>query len=734
MSFQNIKESLYRFYSHLGTMDLYRGLLICFAIAFPIIVGVYTDHLEIGMAIGFGAFACSPSDVNGSKRNLINALLISSTLVFVVSAIAHYLPSNLWLQAGIIGILLFLISLLSIFGFRASLISFSGTFALVLSFAFRAETIHPIIYAALIGLGGIWYLFLALIWYRIIQKKPIDEALSKTLHLTAQYIQTRAELLEPSKNRDHLLKQLYDYQIQLGEQHEALREMLIMQRQSFGKSGYFRKRTLLLIELIDIFELALSHPVNYAKMDHLFANNYPPIQAFKKLMEGMSQQLQELADIKNLDQNYHPSINLQDLSDQVCHEIDAYIEKRGVEDEGGITLRNYYKYQEQQIATSIKILWLLQGQNLQLFPPLSEATAQVYVTQENYSFQILIDSFSFNNIIVKHALRLAVIAIIGFLIGNLFQLQNPYWILLTIIVILRPNYGLTRSRAKARIIGTIIGGLIALGIVYFIHNPWVYAVLGTISMVLALMMFKHNYQTAAAFVTLNIVFVYSLLQPNAWEVIQFRIIDTAIGAALSSLGIIYLWPSWEQHNIHTVIAKSIQKNQTFFKEITQYYERKSPASSYILARKQAFLAVSDLSAAFQRMTQEPNPTNEELQEVYAFVTLNQAFLSGLASISTFIRTQPTTAASDHFLLAAKNINENLNYCKKKLNSDSHQSTAETSPLSPFLQEENTEKFLEKTFEKTNYRDALVLEKQLIINQLQWLYSLSQQMRKRVDKF
>jgi uncharacterized membrane protein YccC len=69
----------------------------------------------------------------------------------------------------------------------------------------------------------------------------------------------------------------------------------------------------------------------------------------------------------------------------------------------------------------------------------------------------------------RHSFRLT-IAILFAWAGNIFEIQNTYWILLTIIVIMRPSYGLTKERSKDRIIGTFIGAAVAFGIVLVTHN------------------------------------------------------------------------------------------------------------------------------------------------------------------------------------------------------------------------------------------------------------------------
>src|SRR5690606_11910183 len=140
-----------------------------------------------------------------------------------------------------------------------------------------------------------------------------------------------------------------------------------------------------------------------------------------------------------------------------------------------------------------------------------------------------------------------------------------------------------------------------------------------------------------------------LLDPNIWKVVQFRIVDTLIGASLATLGILFLWPSWEILGIKPIISKSIKANQDFLKTIVIFYEHKGKLpNSYKVARKEAFLASANLSAAFQRMAQEPRFKQSNLDKFFELVSLNHTFLSSLTSLGPFMRNQPTTEASIDF--------------------------------------------------------------------------------------
>jgi uncharacterized membrane protein YccC len=64
------------------------------------------------------------------------------------------------------------------------------------------------------------------------------------------------------------------------------------------------------------------------------------------------------------------------------------------------------------------------------------------------------------------------------------------------------------------------------------QNVVVYAVLAFVSLVFAFALIQQNYKFAAALITISIIFVYSLINPDAFEVIQYRVIDTIIGATI----------------------------------------------------------------------------------------------------------------------------------------------------------------------------------------------------------
>ena len=130
-----ISENFKELRQFLKSTGFSRAILVGIAVTLPIVLGIQLGYFEIGLALGFGAFWCSPSDVSGSFQHKKIGIIISAALVMVVSFIGGYLHYETCLSLPVLGILSFGIAFISVYGFRASLISFSGLLALALSFA-----------------------------------------------------------------------------------------------------------------------------------------------------------------------------------------------------------------------------------------------------------------------------------------------------------------------------------------------------------------------------------------------------------------------------------------------------------------------------------------------------------------------------------------------------------------------------------------------------------------------
>ena len=718
--------------------DFSKAILLGIALTLPVLIGIKLDVLQIGITITVGALLASPSDVSGSLRHKIIGILFATLLATIVSLIGGYLHISLWLLFPILGLLMFGISYISIYGFRASLISFSGLFALVLSFSNVSTDFPPYERALLIGLGGIWYLSLAVLWHFIFPKAPTEYYLSKTLKLTSDYLRIRGELVAEKKDRSELLKKLLNLQTDLTHIHETLREILISSRTGSGRSDYQGKRLLVFAQLVDILELAMANPVNYSRTDELFKNKPGHLQDFQSLLFAMSERLNFISTNISNPKRLSKSTKIQEALDKVALDVSEYASaSKETLNEPFLMLRNLYKYQSEQVNKIEKIEWLLRNPDRKQVPFIKNEEAKVFLTKQKYDLDVLVENFNLRSPIFRHSLRIAVITMIGYAVGILFLVQNPYWILLTLIVIMRPSYGLTKTRSRERTIGTLIGGALAVGVVFLVQNTMVFGILAIVCLVIAFSMVQRNYKAAATFITLSVVFIYALLRPDIFNVIQYRVVDTIIGAGLATLGNLLLWPAWETQGIQKTLLENIRANRIYLEEIIKFYKNKeSPSHNYKLSRKKAFLAMSDMSAAFQRMTQEPKSRQKNLDKVYEIAVLSHTFLSSLASLSTFIINHPTTPASKSFNLVTDRIIQNLLDAESLLDENISTNIIEGTNDSIDIFESTYGKNIilskeERTQPQSEDFHIKLEETHLVREQLKWLLAMSEKMPKLI---
>lgn len=700
--------------------DFSKAVMGGIAITLPIVLGIELGHLEIGLAIGYGAFWSTPSNVSGSYRHKVYGILFSTALVMVVSFIGGYLNFDAWLLVPVLGLLAFVIAMISVYGFRASLISLCGLLALVLSFAHEPEELAIWQYALLIGVGGMWYLLLATILYRLNPRAQTEEFLFKTYLLTADFLETRGQLIGEQADRKTLQAQLFTQQSELMELHTALREILVTTRKTSGQSIYNGKRLLVFTQLVEILETAVANPVQYDKMDMLFKAHPEYIKSFQTLIFEMSSQLRKIAAARSEKDHLPTNDKLIEYFSLLRAEISTF-RNEGKNTDGNLMLQNLLEYQESQFKKIKEIKWLLGNPNTDALEFIERSVSRRFIVRQDYDPRLLLRNLSFRSSIFKHSLRLSVTLMIGYVLGTVFAFQNPYWILLTIIVIMRPGYGLTKTRSKDRIIGTLIGSAIATGVVFLIQNPYVYGALGVITLIIAFAMLQKNYRAAATFVTLSVIFIYAITIPDILTVIQYRIWDTLLGAGLSLMALLWLWPVWSFLEMRQNMENSVKANRDFLNEISLYYQRKGKMPTTCkIARKDAFVETSNLNAAFQRMAQEPPSKQKNLDKIYEMVELNHVFLSSLSSLSSYIQQHPTTAASEQFIAATAQIDEQLEQVLKLLKEQER----------PYF---DREVFVPKKLTSPKPDGASdereLQEAHLIWEQMRWLDSLSKSMER-----
>lgn len=729
----------------LKSYNFTKGLLISTAAFSAITFCYFYLNMTIGAGAAFGVLLASSSDIPGNKKHHIYGILISLSLAVISYITIHLTIPHPYLLIPTLAILVFVNSYISVYGFRASLIAFSGLLAVALSFAHPLTGIDIFYNAFYIIGGGLWYLLISLIFENTRTKQYSEELIIECMQLTAEYLSTRVALLSAIDRENALNKQL-SLQNELNEKHETLRALLLSQRQRSGSRKSRRQQLLVFIELIDILEFAVANPLNYKKFDN-------SSDAFKKVaiqiastMELVANRLQQISEYISLGKEIPDNTEIEDLlatSHQSIENLKLNIDLKKNREEI-LILRNLYDYTERQSQKINTIKKVVKDNVTNEISILKRNERLKFITSQDYSYKILLENFTLKSPIFKHSLRLVVTVLAGYAIGSIFSLQHAYWILLTIIVIMRPGYVLTKDRSRQRIVGTLIGGAIAGGIVLLTDNQTVYIAITFITMTLSFTFIQQNYKASATFITLTIIFVYAMLSPDAITIIKFRMIDTLIGAGLASITNLVLWPAWESQNITNLIQQAVLTNKKYLEEVKNLYHDKATVKTpYKISRKHAFIAIGNLHAGFQRMTQEPKWKQQNLNKLYEIVVTQNTLLSATASLGTYIQIHHTTDATMYFDTYMKAIDNELNYCGGMLQNKPIQKEDD-------LNLEEAKNYLNQVFrdlsqQRNSEIDAGLLEinselrerlkeVRIISEQLEWLHNLSKNLHTAIKEY
>ncbi|QDO93995.1 hypothetical protein FNB79_08365 [Formosa sediminum] len=728
--------------------NFYRGLLLTCSILIPLILFYLIGIFAYAPSVAIGVFLNAPSDIPGSLRRKINGILLSVIITTCTTCIILFAKPFLPILILLLTVITLFISLISAYGFRGSLIAFSGLLAIVIALGVKKDTATDIlIHSVLIACGGLWYLLFSLFSHWIIPKKDEDQVISQTLLLTGKYLKVRAKLITKKSKRIALQNELFSLQTQISEKHETLREMLLTERKRSGRSHFDEKRLLIFISLVDIFELALANNLDYTKINTHFSERKQHLKPFKNFNFVMGNHLITLSELVIKGGRIPTKNKLLKALNKASKGIKHYVDDVQLPKarEGAMMLHNLYDYQKKLLYEIRAIRRVMANVNNASHLKLKDTEAAQFITSQEYSPTIFFENISLKSPIFRHTLRLTISILVAFLLGQFFEIRNAYWIILTIIVIMRPNYGLTKERTKNRILGTLIGALFAIVIIMLTTNPIIYAILAAISLMFGFALIQQNYRVGATFITTYIIFVYALLDPNAMTVVKFRVIDTLIGALISFCATYFLWPNWEYKNLDDVI-ESVIKNNTIYLVATKnlYHSKNTDNINYKVPRKEAFLAVANLNAAFQRMTQDPKSKQIELDLIYNIVTLNHTFLAAIASLGSFIQNHDTRDASKQFDMFINHIKTNLDYTLALLTKQTPQPLTNNTNISEAedillynFQKLSKKRNKEIEAGKTVIDKALLNDLQeayLVYNQLLWLKGLSENLKKSTEKY
>ncbi|MFJ4775569.1 FUSC family protein [Streptomyces sp. NPDC088762] len=199
--------------------------------------------------------------------------------------------------------------------------------------------------------------------------------------------------------------------------------------------------------------------------------------------------------------------------------------------------------------------------------------------------------------VLRHALRVTAVACAGYLIGHALPLGHAYWAPMTSVMVMRPDFTQTYSRAVARFGGTLVGVTVATGIVQ-LAQPGMYlsGLLAVVSAGLMYVLMRTGYAVAQAFVSAYVVFLLGMGGVRWDQTVPDRVALTLVGGLLAMVAYA-LYPAWETPRLRTRLADWIAADGRYAAAVLGQYA--DPAGARRAEVREALLAARDARLAWQ---------------------------------------------------------------------------------------------------------------------------------------
>ncbi len=155
----------------------------------------------------------------------------------------------------------------------------------------------------------------------------------------------------------------------------------------------------------------------------------------------------------------------------------------------------------------------------------------------------------------RHAVRLAVVLPVAETLSHALPWQRGYWVTLTAMVVLKPDYAATAQRGVARVAGTALGVVVAGLLIVAAHpSGGVLSVLIAIATWFAYTSFGASYAVYSFGITALVVLLLAPLGGNELSTVADRGLDTLAGGALA-LSAYAIWPTWEAPTLRSACGR-----------------------------------------------------------------------------------------------------------------------------------------------------------------------------------
>ena len=626
----------------LASQNVSNGIRTTLSILIPALVGAQVGQLIAGVGLSIGALVVSLTDAPGPVQHRRNAMLITVLMAGVVALLtgfARFFALALALEIGLFG---FFFSMFVVYGTRAASVGTAALLTMILMLDRPLGVAGVLRQSALIAGGGFWYAAIALLSATLRPYQAARQALGQCIHAVARAMSIKADFYDITKPLDDDYRHLVAQQVVVSEQQNAVREVLFKSRQYMNSpDNTGRLLVLTFSDVVDLYDQILAMYLDYNDMLDRFGQT-GVLPQLARLIRQLSVELDYVGLAIQTPLVHRAPVDISAPLTSLSGQIDALGERYGstlVLKKALVLLRNI----AQRVATIQHNL----NEPDATTPQRNALDYDRFVSHNSIGWSSFRDNLTRQSSAFRHSVRVSVSLLLGYFI-TLFQPagSHSYWVLLTILVILKPAFSLTKQRNKQRILGTLGGAVIGVTVLAFIPDKTAQFGLMVVFMLGTYCFLRLNYLVMVVCLTPFLLIAFSFMGIGYVEVAGARAVDTLLGGLIALSAGYWLFPDWESRQISTTMNAMLTANSQYVRVLLDgALGRTVLVMNYKLARKEVYVASANLAAAFQRMTSEPERQQRNATLVYEFVVLNYILSANVATMLASLLPETPSAQS-----------------------------------------------------------------------------------------
>jgi uncharacterized membrane protein YccC len=648
-----------------------QGVRAALAISVPIGLGLAFHQLGAAVIVTLGAWLVLVTDTGGAYPQKAMATLSATAGVACAVLAASIL--NVSLPLIILGTFLWVAtaSFIGIFGNTASTVSFSTSLMFVITVALPHA--NDVSFRLLLCVaGGLWAASLSLALWPLHAFTPVIEAVSQCYTNLADLLEAacpvdRTDSDDEGSTQDPFPNRFEALMVALEKARKVWTAIRV------GRAGPSARSSQLLalienaaqlssvaVALHEQMLLVRTHPrfsevskeVTQAKIELVRVNQ---IIAVSIMRRGGSVDLREFEHAVGLLEEAVERLRSATYTEIHDFSILVHIGK----------LSRGFKAVLDVLRTDAEIVGNLRTGRLT--DSARAATGPKKERQSPRYLAIVRSNLTFQSVTFRHAIRLAAAAAIATAMAEALRLPRGYWAVVTVLVVLKPNFGGTIERVIQRIVGTIVGGVIAMLISIFLRDEGMlfFGVALLAFMSFSIRSFGYGFFTLV--VTPLFMVLLDLANPGDWAVSLFRILDTLIGGMLALIGGYTLFPIWERERLPLQLARTLLAVRAYFDTVAGVYLGNGIALREIeRTKRQAALEITNATTASQRLLSEPSHVRGEIEPTLSAVNYARHLFLAVGALDEHTHEFPGRGERKEVRAFAEAISSQLNHLAEVL--------------------------------------------------------------------